>query len=770
MILRATSQGAAEQRLLAPVMSSPGRVLLGPHFEESVLAQNTKGLGTSPPKNPKNCCHFRCTNCYLFMNHSSCEMSSFESLLKDAKRSPEFNSLIKLIIKYEIYSLLKKLSENGEESVIITASVTDGSSSQLGSEIGEGFLQKANLESLKEQFIFFCKGAIAQTPSFQVDTGAQNRSDKSKDVNFQPDSGTQTTIKEERLADVQEVEEKNLKDDSNHCNKDLRSNACCRTENLPVNENSKINAPSPSKKLRNDDQSRSLWLDYQNLFAIPSSSGNMWDQSTQESALVISPYASLTECPSQLLTSQRSEQDVSKRIACSGNESLPGLSSRNLDSTSPEFMQFKPHSVDSLDENEQECKTAADVSSGISNSFERGRQHGFSTSNIRGRQHGSSHSNEKGNQHGFSHPDETVQLSPGQLKLVQELDKSKIIRKTAASDSVVTVNQRRTQEVVSFIESHNTASNSSITINDDDEMSSNIQNSQIPIDENLTSDMFSNVLQCPDKVQTIEPEIRIVGSSGYENHGDSHSDSPSCDILSESLETTQDHFSMVRLSRTAETNFYLGKPTRKHLVVSASAGASSVLSNPMPMSEMAVRNANKLTQKSVYHISRTSDTESLNQIDGTLNKHRAEGQIQVIDLSEDNEEKDNFSIQNRDTRKKTQQSRSIVPRIDNLMAAWTMQNVHLTQVSGYGQGLDNLQVFKKKKAFTPNISLQNMFDKAGNMSRCLVCEKLVLTKNRKYHWLYHTGEKPYKCTICGKSFSHPSNMKTHTLTHNDKRA
>ncbi|KAL3879055.1 hypothetical protein ACJMK2_031369 [Sinanodonta woodiana] len=694
-------------------------------------------------------------------------MSSFESLLKDAKRSPEFNSLIKLIIKYEIYSLLKKLAENGEESVIITASVTDGSSSQLGSEIGEGFLQKANLEQLKEQFIFFCKGAITQTRSFQAETGAQNRSDKSKDVSFQPDSGTdmliQTTIKEELLTDVQDVEENNLKGDSNHCHKGLRNNACSGTEN----ENSKISAPSPCKKLRNDDQSRSLWLDYQNLFAIPSSSGNMWDQSTQGSALVVSPYASLTECSSHLLAAQRSEQDVLKKIACSGNESLPGLSSRNMDSTSPEFTHLKTQSVDSLDESEQVCTTAVDISSGVSNSFERGRQHGFSTSNIRGRQHGSSHSDEKEKEHGFPHPEETVQLSPGQLKLVQELDKPHNAKKTAASDSVMMINQRRTKELVSSIENHDTISNSSITINDDDEISSNIQNSQISIDENLTSDIFGNILQCPDKVHPKEPGIRVLGSSRYEGQSEGHSDSPDCDVLSESLETTQDHSSMARLSRTAETNLHLGKPVRKHLVMATSVGVPSVLNNPMHMSEMALRNANK--QKSAYRVSRTSDTESLNLIDSTLSDHRTEGQVQVIDLSEDNEMKDNLSIQNVDTRKENEQSRSIVPRIDNLMAAWTMQNVHLTHMTGYGQGLDSFQVFKKKKTFTPNISLQNMFEKAGNMSRCLVCEKLVLTKNRKYHWLYHTGEKPYKCTICGKSFSHPSNMKTHTLTHNDKR-
>ncbi|KAL3877594.1 hypothetical protein ACJMK2_035290 [Sinanodonta woodiana] len=74
------------------------------------------------------------------------------------EESVEFKKLFQRVLKYEIKTLLERLADTGEESLIVLASATEGSSTHLGSMKGEGFAGIQDLEELKSQFLHFCMG------------------------------------------------------------------------------------------------------------------------------------------------------------------------------------------------------------------------------------------------------------------------------------------------------------------------------------------------------------------------------------------------------------------------------------------------------------------------------------------------------------------------------------------------------------------------------------------------------------------------------------
>ena len=90
------------------------------------------------------------------------------------KEIPGYKPIMKIVLQTQVQLLLEQLSDHtGGESIVMTASVNDGSLSYFGSNTGKGFLEGQN--EIKSQFLAYCMKSHLQ-PKTQETTSKHKRS------------------------------------------------------------------------------------------------------------------------------------------------------------------------------------------------------------------------------------------------------------------------------------------------------------------------------------------------------------------------------------------------------------------------------------------------------------------------------------------------------------------------------------------------------------------------------------------------------------------
>ncbi|XP_045069116.1 zinc finger protein 391 isoform X2 [Coregonus clupeaformis] len=71
------------------------------------------------------------------------------------------------------------------------------------------------------------------------------------------------------------------------------------------------------------------------------------------------------------------------------------------------------------------------------------------------------------------------------------------------------------------------------------------------------------------------------------------------------------------------------------------------------------------------------------------------------------------------------------------------------------------------KSFTQSGHLkEHQQSHSGEKHHCLICQKqYIRAEDLKIHHRVHTGERPYRCAECGKSYIRSKNLRAHKLTH-----